>query len=178
MTHDPPSPPTLTSAATSSASSHDDRLWRWFRAALLIALPLFLVGGPVEQLLLGWLYFPMRVLPRVSVDGPTAILGLVSSIAFVAGLHATLRWFIQQTTPADSALRLWSVRSSCGAAAMLVLMFGAGTAMVGATHQFVWLLSSRQGQPGDEEARAQRRPVEREALDGVVAQHGDHVALA
>ncbi len=159
MTTPPLPAPTPDSAATAPAPPPREWAWPWFLRSLLVAVPLFLVGGPVEQLLLGWLYFPMRVLPRVSVDWPTAILGLLSSIAFVAGLHATLRWFIQQTTPANSTLRHWSVRSSCGAAAMLVLMFGAGTAMVGATHQFVWLLSSQQGHPGDEEALAQRRFV-------------------
>lgn len=157
MTTDPHSSSAPARVATGAAPSNRDRVWPLVRGALWIVLPLVLIGGPVEQLLLGWLYFPMRVLPNVSVDWPTAVLGLFCSIAFVAGLHASLRWFIPQTTPADSPLRRWSLRSTSIAAATLVLMFAAGTAMVGATHQLIWLLSSREGHPGDDEARAQRR---------------------
>ena len=68
------------------------RPWTWpLRVGLMTVFLLFVVGGPIEQLLLGWIYFPIRVLPRMVIDWPTAILGLVSSIAFVAGLHFTIR---------------------------------------------------------------------------------------
>jgi uncharacterized protein DUF1559 len=127
------------------------------RYGLVAAFLLLFFGGPFEQLFLGWLYFPMRMVPRMSVDWPTAMLGLVCTIAFVMGLHATLKWFAQQTTQFAGPMAQWSFRSTCAIAMALFLMFAAGTAMVGATHQFVWLLTSRESHAGDEEAMAQRR---------------------
>lgn len=107
----------------------------------LFAVVILIVGGPLEQLLFGWLYFPFRVLPQVTVDWPSVILGLVSTILFCAGLHVTIRWFLDQTSRQP-----WSVRSTIVIAASLVLMFAAGTAMVGATHQALWLAFGKAGE--------------------------------
>lgn len=118
---------------------------------------LIVVGGPIEQLVFGWLYFLFRVVPKTSADWPTALLGVFCVIAFVIGLHYTLNWFLQQS-PATSTARLkWRLQSTIAIASILVLMFAAGTAMVGATHQFIWWLSSSEPTAGDEEARAQLR---------------------
>ena len=104
------------------------------------ALAAAIVGGPVDQLLFGWIYFPFRVLPQMSVDWPSALLGLVSLLLFCAGLHVTIRWFLGQTAP-----RPWPLRATLVVAGTLVLMFAAGTAMVGATHQAVWLAFGKSG---------------------------------
>lgn len=111
---------------------------------IIAALISLLIGGPLEQLLFGWLYFPFRVLPQITVDWPSAILGLVSMAIFCTGLHVTIRWFLQQTAP-----RAWPLRVTLVIAASLVLMFAAGTAMVGATHQSLWLAFGKggEGQP-------------------------------
>jgi hypothetical protein len=111
---------------------------------IIAALISLLIGGPLEQLLFGWLYFPFRVLPQITVDWPSAILGLVSMAIFCAGLHVTIRWFLQQTAP-----RAWSFRATLVIAASLILMFAAGTAIVGATHQSLWLAFGKggEGQP-------------------------------
>jgi hypothetical protein len=128
----------------------------WPVSGLVVTfLLLIIIGGPIEQLALGWLYFLIRVLPKISADWPTAILGLVSVIAFVVGLHYTLNWFLKQS-PVAPALN-WRPRSTVVVATMLLLMFASGTAMVGATHQFIWWLSSTEPTAGDEEARAQLR---------------------
>ena len=157
MTVDRPLQPTTASSSMQSvATPWTMKMW-FVRVGLPVVFALFVFGGPIEQLLLGWLYFPLRMLPRVSVDWPTAILGLISGVAFVAGLHWTLRWFVQQKVLPNVAPQRWSFGSTCAVAAILVLMFAAGTALVGATHQFVWLLSSREALPGDEEARSQIR---------------------
>lgn len=108
---------------------------------IIAALISLLIGGPLEQLLFGWLYFPFRVLPQITVDWPSAILGLISTAIFCAGLHVTIRWFLQQTAP-----RAWSFRATLVIAATLILMFAAGTAMVGATHQALWLAFGKGGE--------------------------------
>lgn len=108
---------------------------------IIAALIGLFIGGPLEQLLFGWLYFPFRVLPQMTVDWPSAILGLISTAIFCAGLHVTIRWFLQQTAP-----RAWPLRATLVIAALLVLMFAAGTAMVGATHQALWLAFGKGGE--------------------------------
>lgn len=132
------------------------RRYVWpIRVLVITILLLIIIGGPIEQLVLGWLYFLIRVLPKISPDWPTAILGMVSVIAFVIGLHYTLQWFLKQS-PVAPAMN-WRPRSTVVVACMVMLMFAAGTAMVGATHQFIWWLSSTEPTASDEEARAQLR---------------------
>lgn len=118
---------------------------------LLVLLMFAVVPSSAEQLVLGWLYFPLDVLPRMTVDWPTVVLGIIALITFVLGLHTTLRWLFQHATREGSP-RAWRFRASVACAMALLLLFIAGTAMVGATHQFVWLKS---GRPHDRS----RRPV-------------------
>ena len=118
--------------------------WKWVFGAItsLIALAAWL-GTSAEHLLLGWLYFPLRVVPQITVDPPAAALGTVALVAFVVGLHFTVRWLLSGTRSSDKAPLVWPWRSTIALALVLLLMFAAGTAMVGATHQFVWLLTGR-----------------------------------
>ncbi|HQZ66421.1 MAG TPA: DUF1559 domain-containing protein [Planctomycetaceae bacterium] len=118
---------------------------------LWIAVPtitglICLFGAPeyVEQLVLGWIYFPLRTIPRMTADWPTLILGTVSSLMFVATLHRTMQWFCRTGVDmANSGASRWTWRSSLLASAMLFVLFASGTALVGATHQAVWILSGR-----------------------------------
>ena len=111
----------------------------------MVAIPLLAIAGEhIEQLLLGWLYFPLRTVPQMSIDWPTAILGTVCSLLFVVGLHRTARWFLRSTTEEAVAVTYnWTWRSSLVVSATLFVLFASGTALVGATHQFIWLLSGR-----------------------------------
>ena len=118
---------------------------------VLLLLMFAVVPSSAEQLLLGWLYFPLDVLPRMTVDWPSVVLGAVALVAFITGLHATLRWLLQHATR-EAPSRTWRFRSSLACALAVLLLFAAGTAMVGVTHQFVWLRSNR---PEDRS----RRPV-------------------
>lgn len=127
---------------------------RWLRVAIMLVGLLISLGGPIEQLLLGWLYFPLRVIPRMTIDSSSALVGLASCILFVVLLHQFLRSSLAGPT---SASLKWSLGSTCSAAAIVGLMFVAGTAMVGCAHQIVWILLSRKSEPIDVEARAQLR---------------------
>lgn len=92
-----------------------------------------------EQLILGWLYFPLRTIPQMTVDWPTVLLGTICTVLFVVGFHLTARWFVR-TTPGSIH---WVWRSSVVASALMFVLFASGTALVGASHQFVWLISGR-----------------------------------
>lgn len=130
--------------------------WLLRLGLLVLAVPVFLVIFVIlpdaEHLLLGWLYFPLRTIPKFTIDLPVLCLGAISLCAFIGGLHLFLRWFASNTftrdtfthnTLASSAAQTWSWRSTLATSFILLLMFASGTAMVGATHQFVWLLSGR-----------------------------------
>lgn len=93
-------------------------------------------ASAAEQLLFGWLYFPLRVVDDITVDWPSAILGCVCVFAFVFALDRTIRWFIGDSFN-------WSLQSSLATSFAVVLLFGAGIAMVGLTHQTIWLFTGR-----------------------------------
>jgi hypothetical protein len=118
---------------------------RFRLTAFILSLPLLLLLGiDIEQLLLGWLYFPLRTIPQMSIDLPTAILGAVCSLLFIVGLHRTARWFLRSTTEETATgTNHWTWRSSLVVSATLFVLFASGTALVGATHQFIWFLSGR-----------------------------------
>src|SRR5262245_2264567 len=131
------------------AASHG-RWWRfaaaiatWVAAAIAAIVIIFIIillpGG--EDLLFGWIYFPLGTIPRMTVDWPAALIGLASFIAFALGLHLAVRIFFRAASPGSTFK--WSFRSTLAVALALVLMFAAGTAIVGATHQAIWLAVGR-----------------------------------
>jgi hypothetical protein len=94
----------------------------------------------------------LRVFPKISADGPTALLGLICVAMFAGLLHQTAQWFVRESGVFPVA---WKFQSTLQLFGIILLAFGAGTAMVGATHQFVWILSGRADRVSDEEAQAQ-----------------------
>ncbi len=123
-----------------SASFRDWWIWLFL---LLGAIAAFIWFGPAaEHLFLGWIYFPVRVLPQVTVDVPAAVIGSISLAGFIFGVHFTVRWWLRATASANE-VRPWSWRSSFALSMLTLLLFAAGTAMVGATHQLVWLIQGR-----------------------------------
>jgi len=101
------------------------------------------LGENVEQLLLGWLYFPIRTIPKMTVDWPSAVVGIVSLLMFVFGLHRTVCWFVNRSEQTDVVGKRWSWRGTLTATFAMVILFVSGTALVGAFHQVAWLLSGR-----------------------------------
>lgn len=134
----------------STAQSQRTPLYAIVTGAILVtALVVTTMFGAsaAEQLLFGWLYFPMRVSGEVTIDWPAAILGCVCVLVFVICLDRTMRWFAHDSSS-------WSLRSTTAASFAVVLLFGAGIAMVGMTHQTVWLLSG-----GKHDATSPQPPV-------------------
>ena len=114
----------------------------WITAAISLAGLTCWLGWDMEHLLLGWLYFPLRTIPRMSVDWPSAAVGVVGLVLFVVLLHVTLSWFAAKGN-FSSGNQGWCWRSSLVIAGLLLLMFLAGISLVGATHQFVWMQTGR-----------------------------------
>jgi hypothetical protein len=145
MTHPPPE----SDSAGESQPDSTELISRKARLAggglLVVCLTCVLFSAPaVEQLLLGWLYFPLQALSQITVHWPSVILGIVCTVGFVFGLHVTLKWFVSTTqSAATAARRSWSFRSTLVVAAAAWLLFGAGTAMVATTHQTIWLITGR-----------------------------------
>jgi hypothetical protein len=141
----------------------------------LVGLVAMVVGPPmVEQLLLGWFYFPLRMLPRVTVDWPTVVLGLGSMGAFIVGLHRTVQWLLRRTATNACHSRSWSLRSTLIVAVGFWVLFGAGTAMVAATHQAVWLVSGRPADATNAPRVAGFVSLFREQVDRVQFKNSQH----
>jgi hypothetical protein len=112
-------------------------------AAVTIGLFVFL-GINAEQLLLGWLYFPMRTIPRMTIDGPSVFVGSVGMVLFLVVLHGVAKWLNGSVVAEETvATHRWTLRSTLMTFAALLVLFAAGTSFVAAVHQLVWLASGR-----------------------------------
>lgn len=152
---EPTGPPSIESVTSETGSGTGEPSRWWFVGiGLLVVLLIQLVRDPVsvEQLLLGWLYFPARTIPAMTVDWPTATLGLICTGLFVPVLHWTIRWLIERSGT-GGPLPHWTWRSTGSVSLVLALLFCAGTAMVGATHQFVWLITGKPGAASSADSR-------------------------
>lgn len=118
-------------------------------AAVLFGLLLLACAGfvvPFEivgRLAFGWVFFLWRVLPDVTVEpGPWLTL-LVCGALLTAGLHGFLRWLYREAQrsrhPQSNTVAIWPFRWTAALLTLVLLMFVAGIAMVGATHQLAWL---------------------------------------
>src|SRR5262249_17611997 len=87
------------------------------RRILLAAFVLFLLSScllspsATEQMVFGWIYFPLRVLPQVTIDWPAVMLGTICTALFFAGLHMLLGRCVRQLGPSH-ATRKVSLRLS------------------------------------------------------------------
>jgi hypothetical protein len=114
------------------------RVLRWWLVLLLIVALLIVVDMAVTRegtvmLFLGWIYFLFRVLPQMTVDQTALIQTAVAFVLLTAGVHVLARSW--------SAGR-WKFRWTLAGVALVVVLFAAGTAMIGAAHQVVWLVTS------------------------------------
>jgi prepilin-type processing-associated H-X9-DG protein len=112
-------------------------------AGLLVLFGVLATFRAPFELLLGWVSFLMRVLPKVSADGPSLIVGCAAFVLFTVGVHwAGRSWRRKPVTGDDAAAQPWKIRWSLAVVAVVCVLFAAGVSLVGATHQLVWLLTS------------------------------------
>lgn len=130
--------------------------WRGLAVALivlfaLVALALYTgyqyIMGIVFNLSLGWVTFPLKTFPDVSVDTDAVASAAVTLALLLAGGHFLLSWFYghwkSHDPDAPSDVR-WPFGHTAAVVSMLCLTFGAGIGFIGAVHQAAWLASSEE----------------------------------
>ena len=108
---------------------------------LFIFIPTCLGGGPptlLLYLLTGWIGYLIETLPKVRINWNTLISTIVFLLAFTLGFHALCGWLYREMTTGRRWKRQWTL----SVVAVVMLMFIAGTAAVGITHQIVFLATS------------------------------------
>ena len=96
-------------------------------------------------LAVGWVLYLRRVLPEMSVRWDLVASAAVYVVLLAAGGHLFLRWLYWEMKRADAPTETpppWKWRWTLGGLAVVLLMFAAGTAAVGITHQTAWLVRS------------------------------------
>lgn len=117
---------------------------------LVLALMFIGLTAPVEAaffLAVGWVFFLAKVLPQMTVSWPSVATAIVALGVFIAGFHRLATWWSAATPVIDGApapQSAWQWRWTLSAAAAVILSFAAGIAIVGASHQFVWMATSDQ----------------------------------
>jgi hypothetical protein len=109
--------------------------------ALVLAGTLISIDLPVA-LILGWIGFLASVLPRITVHWPSLIVGLIALVLFTLGMQWAGRTWRRSVRMDAPSHKLWKLRWSFAVVASVVVFFASGIALVGITHQLVWLFSS------------------------------------
>jgi prepilin-type processing-associated H-X9-DG protein len=94
---------------------------------------------------LGWVLYLVRVVPQITVNWNGVLTAAICLVALPLGLHRFLQWFyVQNSKLAENARtdRVWPLRWTVSFLGVVVLMFVAGIAVVGAIHQTAWLVTS------------------------------------
>jgi len=94
-------------------------------------------------ILFGWVSFLGRVIPQVRIKWDLVLTAVLYAFVLILGSHLFLRWMyreIKRHGSGDGAV--WRWRWTLSGAASVLLMFVAGMAAIGVTHQVIWLASS------------------------------------
>lgn len=119
--------------------------------AVILCVSLASYGGLMIDVLgglaFGWLAYPARVLPKVTIAWDGVAMGLICLALFTIGLHRTLRWFYGEVQKAAGAAvevhRPWSARWTASLVALVVVMFVVGMSVTAVMHQAGWLIAAR-----------------------------------
>lgn len=114
-------------------------------SAIVIGLILLAQAMTIEApfaLLFGWISFLSRVLPEVKPNGPVVLVGLTALVLFAGGIHGLGRAW---RPTAGRWKWTWTAAVVLGG----LLLFSAGIAAIGTTHQVAWLATSDQPLVGE-----------------------------
>jgi hypothetical protein len=136
------------------------RGFRWFLGIvggnLLLAMLGFALPFVVMMYLVGgWILFLARGFKEATFSLSGFATAAVALIVFVGVLNWLLNWFYVSWTarkaasqsPADIIVPQqthWRFSWTLGITGLVILMFVAGTAMIGLTHQIVWVVTSKE----------------------------------
>jgi hypothetical protein len=94
-------------------------------------------------LVAGWAMYLYRVVPELRVSWSGVATAAVCLALLAVRLHRFLRWLYAARPPGtEGPARAWPRRWTAALLGVLVLMFVAGIAAVGVTHQTAWLATS------------------------------------
>ncbi len=142
--------PTSNEAPSASGSSIGRALVRVLYILVIIALLAFVPAGKVwdigSYVMMGWVGFLKRTVPRISWNWDLIVTGLLCCIAVLALAHFLLRSLVapilKPTSATGGEVRTWRWRWTwCGVAALGVL-FLVGMCAGGIVHQVAWIRSS------------------------------------
>jgi hypothetical protein len=105
-------------------------------AIALVVVAVFATVEGAFALLVGWIAFLIRVVPQVTPDGPTTIVGLAAILVFAIGVHWAGRSWRGRSGETG---RRWTIRATASVVLGVVVLFAAGIALVGIVHQAGWL---------------------------------------
>ncbi|MCA9156717.1 MAG: DUF1559 domain-containing protein [Planctomycetales bacterium] len=98
--------------------------------------------GVTNALLLGWIAFLQRVVPRIHVRVDGLLIFVVGFVVAVVCTHIMAVWLNREVSHRLGVARTWRLRTSVSLVALLLMMFVIGIAVSGVVHQTGWLLSS------------------------------------
>jgi prepilin-type processing-associated H-X9-DG protein len=86
----------------------------------------------------GWATYASSTLPRVTVRWGAVASLVVYLLIFISGAHLFMRWLYRESSRGQA----WRVRWTLCGTAIVLLLFVAGMAAVGVSHQTAWLATS------------------------------------
>jgi prepilin-type processing-associated H-X9-DG protein len=120
---------------------------------VVILLFVFVVLGPAPfdfalNIVFGWVLYLMRVLPQVRLDPSGIATGVLCLILFAVGAHSFLVWLLSSKDSQELSEpprdRIWKWQWTASLVVLVVMMFVAGMATTGVTHQVGWLITSKE----------------------------------
>ncbi len=119
--------------------------------AVLVLLTCIGLAVPVDfavAITFGWVWYLLRTLPEVRFETTGVATAAVCLVLLTVGAHVFFSWLFRETRGSARAsefhLKRWKWRWTGSLVLVTLLMFVAGMSVVGMTHQFGWLLSSKE----------------------------------
>lgn len=122
--------------------------WRRLGCLILVAFFVLLVLVVMPEpltlvpwtILTGWIVVMGDVIPRMTWNWEMIATGLVCLVVFVTGFHWFAGWMYRHRSP-DAR---WPWRWSLSVTLSVILLFGAGIAVIGLVHQTTWLAKTNE----------------------------------
>jgi hypothetical protein len=96
----------------------------------------------VWYLATGWIYFLVRKLPQTEANPEAILTGLVALFLLGLAVHLLMHRFFDRAAEGEVAARSWRFRWTAAFIVTVVVLFTAGIATIGITHQTTWMLTS------------------------------------